>query len=224
MTGPSPPFPRLPPGSNGIGQFVVGVSQIGTIPEMDPWSTVMAQYANSPRLTALILNMAAYIDPTQWFDEFYSNFMSLPTAFGEGLDVLGRLVGVGRVLKLTTATYFGFEEATPGPVGFNSGAPFFAGGGATLNFALADAPFRVLILAKALANISDGSMRSINAILSTLFTGRGNAYCTNGQDIGSPMTMTLTFAFTLTPVELAIITQSGAIPIPGGVSFTVVQT
>lgn len=220
MTGPSPPFPRLPPGSNGIGTFQIGISPIGTIPAMDPWSTIMAQYANSKILTSLILNMAAYIDPTEWFDEFWSQFMNLPTAFGTGLDTLGRLVGVGRVLQLSTAVYFGFEEATPGPVGFNSGAPFFAGGGSTMNFALADAPYRVLILAKALANISDGSMRSINAILSTLFRGRGNAYCTNGLD----MSMTLTFAFTLTPVELAIITQSGAIPIPVGVSFTVVQT
>jgi hypothetical protein len=67
-------------------------------------------------------------------------------------------------------------------------------------------------------------MASINAILSSLFPGRGNAYVTNGQDTGHPMTMTLTFAFTLTAVELAIIEQSGAIPIPAGVSFTVVQT
>jgi hypothetical protein len=163
--------------------------------------------------------MWEYIDPTQWFDEFWSTFMNLPTAFGEGLDGLGRLVGVGRVLQLTGANYFGFEEALPGPLPFNVGV-FFSGGATTSNFALADAPYRVLILAKALANISDGSMRSINAILQALFPGRGNAYVTNGQD----MTLTLHFNFTLTPVELAIIEQSGAIPIPVGVSFTVIQT
>ncbi len=126
---------------------------------------------------------------------------------------------MGRVLQLGTGTYFGFAEALPGPLPFNVGT-FFSGGAATTNFALADGPYRVLILAKALANISDGSMRSINANLSTIFRGRGNAYCTNGLD----MSMTLTFNFTLTPVELAIIEQSGAIPIPVGVSFTVVQT
>lgn len=217
MTGP--PFPRPVPGSNEIGVFQIGVSPIGTITPFDFWSTVMAQYANSPIMTGLIQNMFEYIDPTGWFDDFFSLYMNLPTAVGAGLDVLGRIVGVGRVLNLGVQDYFGFEEALPASLPFNVGI-FYTGGGTTTNFALADDPYRVLILAKALANISDGSMRSINAILSSLFPGRGNAYVTNGQD----MTMTLTFAFTLTPVELAIIEQSGAIPIPAGVSFTVVQT
>lgn len=217
MTGP--PFPRPVPGSNEIGVFQIGVSPIGTITPFDFWSTVMAQYANSPIMTGLIQNMFEYIDPTGWFDDFFSLYMNLPTAVGAGLDVLGRIVGVGRVLNLGVQDYFGFEEALPASLPFNVGI-FYTGGGTTTNFALADDPYRVLILAKALVNISDGSMRSINAILSSLFPGRGNAYVTNGQD----MTMTLTFAFTLTPVELAIIEQSGAIPIPAGVSFTVVQT
>ncbi len=217
MTGPS--LPRPVPGSNAIGFFKIGVSQIGTIAPFDFWTTVQAQYANSPILTTLIQNMWEYIDPTQWFEEFWDEFMNLPTAYGAGLDVLGRLVGVGRVLQVAGAGYFGFEEALPGPLPFNVGV-FFAGGGTTSNFVLADDPYRVLILAKALANISDGSMRSINAILSQLFPGRGNAYVTNGQD----MSMTLSFEFTLTNIELAIIEQSGAIPIPVGVSFTVVQT
>jgi hypothetical protein len=217
MTGPT--LPRPVPGSNAIGFFRIGVSPIGTIAAFNFWATVQAQYANSPRLTAIIQNMFEYIDPTEWFDEFFSNYMNLSTAFGAGLDVLGRIVGVSRVLQLSGVNYFGFEEALPGPLPFGVGI-FYTGGTTTSNFALADAPYRVLILAKALANISDGSMRSINAILSALFPGRGNAFCTNGQD----MTMQLVFDFTLTPVELAIIEQSGAIPIPVGVSFTVVQT
>jgi hypothetical protein len=221
MSGPpGPPYPKFAPDSNQLGRtFAIGVSPLGTIPPFQVWSTIQAQYSNSEILTTLITNMFEYIDPTEWFDEFYSDFMSLPTAFGEGLNVLGRIVGVGRVLQVAGAGYFGFEEALPGPLGFNVGV-FYTGGGTTSNFALADAPYRILILAKALANISDGSMRSINALLSLLFPGRGNAYVTNGQD----MTMQLVFDFTLTNVELALIEQSGAIPIPVGVSFTVVQT
>jgi hypothetical protein len=221
MTGPpGPPYPKFAPDSNQIGRtFAIGVSPIGTISPFNVWATLQAQYSNSPILTSLIINMADYIDPTEWFEEFWDQFMNLPTAFGAGLDVLGRLVGVGRVLQVAGAGYFGFEEALPGPFPFNVGV-FYTGGGTTSNFALADAPYRILILAKALANISDGSMRSINAILSSLFPGRGNAFCTNGQD----MTMTLTFDFTLTNVELAIIELPGLIPVPVGVSFTVVQT
>lgn len=213
------PFPRPLPDSNAIGVFEIGVSQIGTIPPFDWVSTIMAKYANSPILLSLIENMFEYIDPTEWFDDFFSLYMNLPTAAGAGLDVLGRIVGVSRVLNIGTQQYFGFEEALPGPLPFNVGI-FYTGGGTTTNFSLADDPYRVLIMAKALGNISDGSTKSINTILSSLFPGRGNAYVTNGQN----MSMTLTFAFTLTPVELAIIEQSGAIPIPAGVSFTVVQT
>lgn len=218
MTGP--PFPRPLPGSNAIGLFQIGVSPIGTIAPFDFWSTVMAQYANSPILTGLIQNMFECIDPTEWFDDFFSIVMNLPTAEGFGLDILGRIVGVSRVLQISTVVYFGFQEATPGPVPFNAGGVFYAGGNTTTNFALVDPDYKILIMAKALANISDGSMKSINTILSSLFPGRGNAYVTNGQN----MSMALVFAFTLTPVELAIIEQSGAIPIPAGVSFTVVQT
>lgn len=213
------PFPRPLPDSNAIGVFEIGVSQIGTIPPFDWVSTIQVQYGNSPILLSLIENMFGYIDPTEWFDDFFSLYMNLPTAAGAGLDVLGRIVGVSRVLNIGTQQYFGFEEALPGPLPFNVGI-FYTGGGTTTNFSLADDPYRVLIMAKALGNISDGSMKSINTILSSLFPGRGNAYVTNGQN----MSMTLTFAFTLTPVELAIIEQSGAIPIPEGVSFTVVQT
>lgn len=213
------PFPRPLPDSNAIGVFEIGVSQIGTIPPFDWASTIQVQYGNSPILLSLIENMFEYIDPTEWFDDFFSLYMNIPTAAGAGLDVLGRIVGVSRVLNIGTQQYFGFEEALPGPLPFNVGI-FYTGGGTTTNFSLADDPYRVLIMAKALGNISDGSMKSINTILSSLFPGRGNAYVTNGQN----MSMTLTFAFTLTPVELAIIEQSGAIPIPAGVSFTVVQT
>lgn len=216
MTGP--PLPRPIPGSNEIGRFKVGVSPIGTISPYDFWSSVQSQYANSPILTTLIQNMFEYIDPTEWFDEFFSVVMNLPTASGFGLDNLGRIVGVSRVLRISTVSYFGFEEALPGSLPFNVGV-FYTGGSSTTNFSLADDDYRILIMAKALANICDGSMKAINAILMSLFPGMGNAYVTNGQD----MTMTLTFTFTLSAVQLAIVEQSGAIPIPAGVSFTIVQ-
>src|SRR5208282_784236 len=77
-TGPS--LPRPVPGSNALGLFQVGVSPLGTIPPFDFWGTVQSQYANSPIMTALIANMWAYVDPTQWFDDFWSVFMNLPTA------------------------------------------------------------------------------------------------------------------------------------------------
>src|ERR1019366_3521089 len=95
----------------------------------------------------------------------------------------------------------------------------------TANYALLDGPYRALILAKALANISDATIPSINQILINLFGAAGplpvvgNCYCT---DDGS-MTMTFTFGSTLTAIQRAIVTQSGVLPRPAGVAATVVE-
>lgn len=221
MSGP--PYPRyIPgtaPGSNAIGSFVIGVSPIGDIPPFDYWLTVISQYANSPILTQLITNMFQYVDQTQDMDAFYDMMFNVMTAQGYGLDVWGKIVGVTRVVPITvTDIFLGFEEAgTVNAAGFNQ-APFFTGVALTGNFYLADGPFRTLILAKALANISDGSIKAFNQMLLSLFPSRGNCYVTDGGD----MTMTYTFVFALSAVELAIVENSGVLPKPVGVSVSVI--
>lgn len=221
MSGPSYPryVPGTGPGENAIGSFVIGVSPIGTISPFDVWTTVISQYANSPILTTLITNFAAYIDPTENLDAFFDDIWNIDTAQGFGLDVWGRILGVSRVISVPLNTvFFGFKEAgDPTLVGFGQGV-FFLGEPLNDNFALADSAFRVLLLAKAFSNISDGSIASLNQLLLSLFPSRGNCYVTDGLD----MTMTYTFAFGLTAVELAIVESSGALPRPTGVSVTIV--
>lgn len=181
--------------------------------------TIISQYGTSPTLNQLIANVNGYIDPTANIDAFYDLIWNVDTAQGVGLDIWGRIVGVGRVLQVASGVYFGFAEAddnveTP----FNQ-APFYSGSPTTGNFALTDDAYRVLIFAKALSNISDGSIPSINQVMMNLFPGRGNCYVTDGQN----MSMTYHFTFSLTPVEAAIVSQSGILPKPVGVSATVVQ-
>lgn len=217
MSGPDINRPR--PGSNAIGRFQIGVSPIGDIIPFDYWDTIISQYANSPVLTTLIGNMDAYLDQTQNLDAFYDMIFSVATAQGYGLDVWGNIVNVSRILDVPgDQVYFGFEEAGIGANPFNT-EPFFLGQQLTNNFILADSAFRVLIYAKALANICDGSIPSINQILLRLFPNRGNCFVTDGLD----MTMTYTFQFILSPVEQAILEQSGVLPKSTGVSATVVQ-
>lgn len=187
--------------------------------------TILSQYANSPTIVQLITNMNAYIDPKTNIDNFYNLMWNIDTAVGYGLDVWGRIVGVGRVLQISTTDYFGFTGSS-GASGleFNQ-APFYAGQPTTGNYSLLDGAYRTLILAKALANISDASIPSINQILINLFgpTGllpvAGNSYVTDGLD----MTMTYTFGSALDPVQTAIVFQSGVLPKPCGVLATVVQ-
>ncbi|HEY0120665.1 MAG TPA: DUF2612 domain-containing protein [Rhizobium sp.] len=245
MSGPDyPPGPQ--PGSNGVGLFEIGVSPLGTIPPFSIWSTVLSQYANSEILIRLIENVFAYLDQTANFDAFFDYIWSVDTAQGYGLDVWGRIVGVNRVLQVEVSNWFGFEESLPGTFTFGQGA-FYSGSALTSNYALSDQSYRQLILAKAAANITDGSIPAINRILMTLFPNRGNAYVTDGFQGGSyfgfqesqnafgfgqstfyngqviqTMVMEYVFTFPLSAVELAIVQQSGVLPKSTGVAASVV--
>lgn len=182
---------------------------------------IISQFANSPRTVQLIGFMNRWFSASANLENFYNLIWNIETAEGYGLDVWGRIVGVGRVLEISNSSWLGFEEAGDATVEtpFNV-APFYAGAGTTNNFALTDAAYLQLILAKAAYNITDGSIPAINAILMTLFGASGQCWCTDGQNM--TMTMTYTFDFTPSPVQLAIIEQSGVLPRPPGVSALVV--
>jgi hypothetical protein len=182
--------------------------------------TVISQYANSPSMLRLIEAFATDLNQNTNFQAFYDQVWNVDTAVGWGLDVWGRIVGVSRVLTISTEAYFSFQQAhNIGPGDPFGGGPFFSGEDATANFNLSDDAFRQLILAKAAANICDGSIPAINSILMALFSELGNCYCTDDGN----MQMTYTFASPLNPVQYAIITQSGVLPKPVGVAASIVQ-
>ena len=193
---------------------------------MQNWAqTVLSQYANSPTIMRLLTNLETYLDPSVNIDAFYNLVWNVDTAVGNGLDIWGRIVGVGRVLQIASTNYFGFTgpDGASG-VGFDQ-APFYNGESLTSNYALSDDAYRALILAKAAANICNATIPAINQILINLFGANGvlpiagNSYVTDGEN----MTMTYTFPGTLSPVQYAIVAQSGVLPRPCGVSATVVQ-
>lgn len=186
------------------------------VASFDIFDTVISQYANSPVLLGLIGVFRDYVDPSANLDEFYRLIWDVGTAQGYGLDVWGRIVGISRVLAVPNDDFLGFEEALPGSLPFNQGV-FYVGTGLTSNFALSDTAYRRLIIAKALANICDGSIPSINRILMALFPANGNCYV---QDNGD-MTIVFVFETALSPVEYVIAAQSGVLPRPTGVTATV---
>ena len=192
------------PGSE-IGEFAIGINQIGDDPSFDFTETVISQYANSPILYQLIENLNAYLDQTGNISNLFDMMFNVDTAQGFGLDIIGRIVGVTRVLPISSGTYFGFEEA--GASGFNQD-PLYGGSSLTNNVALSDEAFRLLLLMKAYANICDNSIPAINQLLLQLFPGRGVCYVADNEN----MSMTYHFLFTLTPVEVSIITNSGVLP------------
>ncbi|AYO83569.1 DUF2612 domain-containing protein [Methylobacterium brachiatum] len=126
------------------------------------------------------------------------------------------------------------------------GGIFYVGGQLTSNYALSDEAYRQLIYAKAAANITDGAIPSINRILINIFPGRGNCYVQedsipayfgfaeatsahpfeqapfyNGQALPY-MVMQYVFRFQLSPLDRAIVAQSGVLPKPVGVAASVV--
>lgn len=249
MTDTGPPYPLPPePGSNAIGDFIIGTSPIGTI-GFNVWDTVISQYANSPVLTQIIQNFAEYFDQSTNFDAFFDMVWNIDTAQGWGLDVWGRILGISRILQVPSGDYFGFEEALPGSNPWEQ-QPFYAGQPATDSYALSDDAYRQLLLAKAAANICDGTIPAINQLLLNLFPGRGNCYVQEGVgdtdqyfgfaeagtindagwnqapffsgDVFDHMKIRYIFEFPLSPVEFAIVSTSGVLPTPCGVSASIV--
>lgn len=177
--------------------------------------TVISQYANSPVIVAMVEALNFALDRQAALDEFYAWTWDVDQAQGFGLDIIGRRVGVSRALYVPDSPFLGFSQSSDA-VPFGSGI-FYGGGSLTPNYNLTDIAYRRLILAKAALNITDCAIPSINAILMTLFPDYGNSYVRDNGD----MTMTYVFGAALSKVDYAIVTQSGALPKPVGVSVDV---
>lgn len=218
-----------PVASGSLVSFTISSGPPIPGPAFDWTTTVISQYANSPSLLLLCESIADNVDQTANFANFYAFVWNVFTAQGFGLDVWGRIVNVSRFLQIPTGTlYVGFQDGSasgpdPDPGGdydvqpFNASGTFFTPQSATQTYELEDEPYRQLILAKALANISRSTVPAFNQILQRLFPGRGNPYVVNN----GAMNFKYVFDFDLTPIELAILNQSGVMPVPPGVSFTI---
>src|SRR5271155_4232887 len=106
--------------------------------------TILAQYANSPTITGLIQYMYQWFRPDADLDNFYNFVWNVSTAQGFGLEIWGRIVGLGQ-----------------NPRTILSSPPV------TLN----DTQLRALILLKALSNISAATAPAINQLLRNWMTG-----------------------------------------------------
>lgn len=191
--------------------------------------TLLSQYANSPVIVAILDALGLAIDRAAVFEAFYDTVRNVDTAIGFGLDIWGRIVGVSRALyvdnsdPIAAPEYLGFSDASDAHsfgegvfwgLSVSSGPTVF-----TPNFLLTDNAYRKLILAKAALNITNSSIPAINAILRALFPAYGNVYVRDNSN----MTMTFVFGATLSKVDYAIVTQSGVLPRPIGVTVGVEQ-
>lgn len=151
------------------------------------------------------------------FARFYAKVWNVDTAVDFGLDILGRIVDVGRLLQVpSNQTTFGFKGSGLQP--FNQ-APFYNPQSDTQSFELPDEAYRILVLAKAFANVSATNAPTLNALIQQLFPNRGRCYT---MDLGG-MAMRYVFEFQLTDVEYSILTRSNVMPSPAGVRVDVLS-
>jgi Protein of unknown function (DUF2612) len=179
--------------------------------------TIINQYSQSSAINNIINLFNQNINPTNDFNNIYDWILNIDTASGFGLDIIGRIVGAPRIIKIPmSSSFFGFA---PDSTGFGN-SPFWDGyawGNTEANYSLTDGVYRNLILVKMLTNITSTTVVGLNGLidtlLSTMFNGRGAAYL---ADLGS-MQMRYIFEFTLTDSEIAMLTQNGILPRPAGV-------
>lgn len=135
---------------------------------------IISQYGASPTIKKLLAGFRQYIDPSADIETFYKNIMDIDTASGVGLDIWGRIVGVERNIYIdeTTVDYplFGFKGGDVNP--FDQGIffdPTNVISGDRVLVTLIDESYRKLILFKALANISNADMATINRLSAKLY-------------------------------------------------------
>lgn len=176
--------------------------------------TIMSQYANSPRLLTIIRGLAAAIDPAKFTDDYYQLIMSIPTANSHGLNIWGRIVGIGRTVKFANpeGEYFGFED---GFYPFNE-RPFSGAGSESDAWELTNDAYRELILLKALSNIIYATAPNINTLMKAIFNDV--AYCL----ITGHMQMRYVFEFDLSPYQRYLVYNTDILPRPCGVEISII--
>lgn len=131
--------------------------------------TIQSQYAASPNLVSTV-EIFTNVLPNKDIELFYNSIFNIDTAEGVGLDIWGRIIGIGRTLEVKRVDdYFGFSGS--GESGFNNREFYY--NGVTNVYNMTDSTYRqYLLLTKAFANISDATAPSLNYILSRLFKGK----------------------------------------------------
>lgn len=154
---------------------------------------IQSQYSASKTILALAAGFQERIDPRADLETFYTKCVDIYTAEGAGLDNWGSILTMGRVI-------------TDPDTG--------------VSFSLDDEQYRLLLLYKALANISASDSATLNKLLSVLVdTGVGGfsgaAYV---LEIGT-MVIRWVFESFMDEVQLAVFKVAGQLARGGGVGW-----
>jgi hypothetical protein len=184
-----------------------------TIATVDDYlKLIPPEHAGQPNfLEALTAFVAPFVDGQNLAASLAALF-DVDFAVGQQLDFVGQWVGISRRLRVPIPNkYFSFNIAN---IGVNQGIWFNPDDPTEGIVTLDDSTYRLMIRAKILANIWDGSLGEANAGLQAIFDGTVQL-----QD-NFDMTYSIITTGTLSSALFVELVQQGYIPLhPAGVAL-----
>ncbi len=170
------------------------IRQLENIREKTSYA-IQSQYSASPKMLALAEACGSALSPEEDVTLFYEKIFNIHTAQGPGLDNWGRILRMERVIR---------DES----------------GGAAIT--LDDDNYRLLLLYKAMANISAATAAAQNALLAALIN-TGIAGFPSAAYVLQPAPMLIRWVFEkpLTFTQLAVFKCAGSLTRGAGVGWEV---
>lgn len=183
------------------------------------FETIQSQYSASPRIKALITGFNALADPQNDIKLFYDKVFNLDTARGTGLDAWGRIVAIGRKIENVPSddAFLGFAPVnTQNPQAYPFNQANFYARQISNTYILGDEAYRLLILTKAMANISTGTLPELNRMVNILIPNV-NIFIIHIDT----MRLRIVIQDVIKPFQKNLLTRGDLPPIPAGVGFEV---
>jgi hypothetical protein len=182
---------------------------------------IILQYSDKPNATAEMTNLLSeYQEAWTFFENFIPSF-DIDQAWGDRLDLIGKIVGFNRTVSLLIdKKYFGFEGQT-NSLGFGQ-APFYRHGDARYNNSdLNDTDYQFYLKAKIIKNNVSAIMGGENSLQRAYLNLFDNqAYVVDNKD----MTLTLFLQDDNFLDKVTILDQLDLMPLPQGVRIKEVIT
>lgn len=165
---------------------------------------MISQYANSPKFVSLVNGLTGIFNNSQTLEDWYRIVFNLKTASGYGLDIWGVILNQGRLFYYTDPNSGDTESV------YLKGSQTVDGVFYTEN--QIEEIYRQVLFLKAMANITNATLSSLNQMLQFYYQNRGRAYV---YEYGT-MEIRYIFEFYVNKLEKAIFT-SEVMPKPTGV-------
>lgn len=180
---------------------------------------ITSEHSGKPKFKAMVEAVAGAFSDNINICRSIVNGFDLDIAVGDQLDAIGEWVGLPRIISVPLAVYFSLDVVG---LGFDQGnwkGPYDPSQGLT---SLDDETYRTMIRAKIGANNWNGTLTSLQSILSQVFASTtARVFAADHQD----MSMSIFLAGYQPPAILQSLLKNGYLPLkPEGVKLNYIKT